>query len=334
MKQGTEIKFQTSWQRELQESLRTATDLYQAGFISKSELPQYEKLLANYSFLLPRYYAGLIDKQDPHCPIRLQAIPMLEELEQKDEYDFDPLKDLQHQPAPKITHRYINRLLLHLTPNCSMYCRFCFRKSLLNEWAGELFEGSLEAAFAYIMNHAEVEEVIFSGGDPFMVTDSTLRRVILRLEDFAHITRIRFHTRVPVTFPVRVTNSLADLLSENRFNTVVVTHFNHPKELTPQAAEACHRLKQNEIVLLNQSVLLRGVNDRAETLTLLSKGLFEMGVLPYYLHHPDKAAGTQHFDVELEFGKGICRELQEKLPGYLVPRYVVDDGKHPYKVDL
>ena len=323
-----------NWEVELGQSLRSAQELAAAGLIGDGEIARYTPLLRQFKFLLPRYYASLIDPADPHCPIRRQAIPTLDEME-TDSFRFsDPLQDLKHQPVPRITHRYPNRVLLHLTPNCSMYCRYCFRKTLLNDLSEGLFQGGLEPAISYLREHSEIEEVIFSGGDPFMVRDTALNKILEDLVGISHLQRLRFHTRVPVTFPSRVTEALVVSLTKTRFPIVVVTHFNHPKELTAMSRKASTSLRRAGIFLLNQSVLLRGVNDDEKSLTTLSRSLFEAEILPYYLHHPDPSKGTGHFDVTTERGLQLHHELKIALPGYLVPKYVIDVVGSPYKSEV
>ncbi len=322
-----------SWEQDLAKAYRSPNDLVKLGLISKEQADAVSLVAKQYQFLLSDYYASLIDPNDPDCPIRLQAIPALDEVEVVEREVSDPLQDLKHQPVERVTHRYRNRVLLHLTPNCSMYCRFCFRKTLLNGLKEDLFSGGLEAAFRYLAETVEISEVIFSGGDPFMVTDDQLRRVIAELSGMSHVKRIRFHTRVPVTLPSRVTSGLIEVLGSSRFHPVVVTHFNHPKEITSQAQEAIRSLKQVSL-LLNQSVLLKRVNDSVSTLTELSERLFDSGVLPYYLHQLDPSRGTHHFFVEPKEGKRLWERMKEGLPGYLVPRYVVDQVGIPFKKEV
>jgi EF-P beta-lysylation protein EpmB len=322
------------WKSSLRQALRSAADLARAGFIAQEQIPQYEQVLARYPLVLTPYYASLIDRNDPQCPIRLQAIPQLVELKDEPGFSPDPLRDLQNRPVPRITHRYGHRALLHLTPNCSMNCRYCFRKSLLGENREEFFDGELTSALEYIALTPEMQEVIFSGGDPFLANEKTLENTLELLRKVSHLRRVRFHTRVPVTLPSRVTPEFARLISSHGLPSIVVVHFNHPKELTFEAREALAVLKSAGHTLLNQSVLLAGVNDSAETLQRLNEGLFESGVLPYYLHHPDRAQGTAHFDVTMERGMVIHDELRRRLPGYLVPRYVWDDSRSPFKLDV
>lgn len=320
------------WQLELKNSLRTANDLVKAGFLAPEMVSAVEPVLLKYQFLLPRYYASLIDREDPHCPIGLQALPRIEELTSSDL--ADPLADLRHQPKPRLTHRFRGRVLLHLTPNCSMYCRFCFRKSLLNELKPDLFGGSLEEALAYIQHDGSIEEVIFSGGDPLMATDEAIRSVLVRLREVSTVQRIRFHTRVPVTFPMRITPELVEVLRTAAKPIVIVTHFNHPKELTVDSFQAVQCLKAADFTLLNQSVLMKGVNDSSEVLCDLSRKLFTFGILPYYLHQRDAAEGTDHFEVSIQRGKQIYAELKATLSGYLVPRYVQDLVGSEAKVEI
>ncbi len=322
-----------SWQEELRFACRTAADLARADWIPEGQIPSFERLLKRFPMVLPPYYMGLIDRNDPRCPIRLQAIPQLRELEARSELVGDPLQDLAHQPAPRITHRYQGRALIHLTPNCSMNCRYCFRKSLLGESRAEFFAGEVESALHYLAETPSITEVIFSGGDPFLANEATLAGVLRRLSELPQLKRVRFHSRVPVTLPMRIDSAFAQLLRSHHRPSVVVTHFNHPKELTPEARRALTLLATAGHHLLNQSVLLAGVNDSAETLVPLSERLFEAGVLPYYLHHPDRAQGTAHFDLSRERGRAIYTQIRERLPGYLVPRYVVDHPEYPYKTD-
>lgn len=324
----------TEWERELARSYRSADDLIALGFIRPQEKARYEPLLSRFKFRLTPYYASLIDRDDPECPIHRQAIPRLDELEDIPGLVADPLRDLDHEPVGRVTHRYPNRALFHVTPACSMYCRYCFRKSLLNELQTDLFGGRLHEAMAYFREHSEIEEVIFSGGDPFLVSDAALVSFREELETIPHLKRLRFHTRVPVTFPMRVTRALAAAVKSELLPTVIVTHFNHPRELTTQAVAACRILREAGLHLLNQSVLLAGVNDSAAVLTSLSEKVFEAGVLPYYLHHPDRAAGTGSFDLPRERGLLLHESLKRRLPGYLVPRYVVDIVGQPYKRDV
>ncbi|MBY0372198.1 KamA family radical SAM protein, partial [bacterium] len=319
------------WKQQLANAIRTAPQLVAGGWVAREHEADYAELLERFPMVLPPYYAGLIDRTDPLCPIRRQAIPAPEEMVHADMGKSDPLEDLKNRPAPRITHRYHGRALLHLTPNCSMVCRYCFRKSLLAEGKQDFVGGELKQALEYIANTRTLTEIIFSGGDPFLANENTLIQTLEALGKIPHLKRIRFHSRVPVTLPMRVTKEFAELLTRSGKTTAVVCHFNHPRELTPEAAVCIARMRSAGMTVFNQSVLLSGVNDSAAVLGKLCEGLFELGAVPYYLHHPDPAQGTAHFEISAERGVEIVETLQRQLPGYLVPRYVVDNPDFPYK---
>lgn len=323
-----------TWQEQVRSALTTPQDLLEAGLLSPDQVAAYQQVLDRYSLFVPRYYLGLMERTNPLCPIRMQAIPDPQELQNRPTFGPDPLGDLRHRPASRITHRYGNRVLLHLTSNCPMYCRYCFRKELLNADAHKLFEGQLGAAFEYLRQHNEVEEVILSGGDPLMVPDRTLADVLQVLGTVAHIRRVRIHSRAPVTLPARVDEGLIRVLGDSPRPVVFVTHFNHPREMTPQARRACQDLKGVCALVLNQSVLLRHVNDSVAVLQELSLKLFEAGVLPYYLHQLDRTTGTGHFETPEVEGQKLFEDLRAALPGYLVPRYVRDGGDRRSKTWL
>lgn len=204
-----------------------------------------------------------------------------------------------------------------------MYCRYCFRKNLMNETEEELYRGDFSAALDYVTKHPQIEELILTGGDPWMLSDEKLAGLVDQVP--ASVKRLRFHTRMPVTLPSRVTPELLAAISRSgRFRTFVVTHFNHPRELTELAREAIRQMQAAGITVLNQSVLLRGVNDRAATLRELYRALGNEGVLPYYLHHCDLVAGGEHFRLSIAEGRKIWTELRGTLAGYLIPEYVLD----------
>lgn len=280
---------------------------------------------SRYQTRVPRYYLGLIDASDPADPIARMALPSAEELLVAGGRR-DPIGDLDRKAAPRLTHRYRDRALLHVTNLCPMYCRFCFRKNLMNESEPDLYSGSFDEAFAYLSAHSEIEELILTGGDPWMLSDEKLGALLDRVEREApSVRRLRFHTRMPVTLPSRVTDGLVSVLARGaRFRIFVVTHFNHPRELTAAAAAAVARLRAAGFVVLNQSVLLRDVNDSAETLRALFVGLGDWGVLPYYLHHCDQVEGAEHFRLTLREGRALYSSLRGKLAGYLLPEYVLD----------
>ncbi len=300
----------------------------------KTARKQYNsEVEARYRTLVPEYYLKLIDPNDPNDPIARMALPSAEELIQNQGLR-DPIGDLVKQAAPRLTHRYRDRALLHVTNLCQMYCRYCFRKNLMNEREEELYSGDFSEAFAYLAKHPEISELIFTGGDPWMLSDDKISALVDLALEIPSLTAIRFHTRMPVTMPSRVTQSLAKaIFRPDRFRTVVVTHFNHAREVTPEARKAIDILRAEKIWVLNQSVLLRGVNDSVNRLLDLFQTLGNAGVMPYYLHHCDLVTGAEHFRVPKSEGLAIWRALRGKISGYLIPEFVEEqpegEGKTP-----
>lgn len=294
-----------------------------AFFEGRAGIPAVED---RYRTLVPPYYLELIDPRDPADPIALMAFPSGEEALEPDAGLRDPIGDLAKSSIPRLTHRYPDRALLHATNLCPMYCRFCFRKNLMSEKDEGLYGGEFGPALEYLGQHPEIEEVIVTGGDPWMLSDDRLRSLVNSLAEASPaIRRLRFHSRMPVTLPMRVTDGLIDSISRpGRFQTVVVTHFNHARELSSEARLALRRLKAAGFLLLNQTVLLKGVNDKAALLRPLLLALGEEGVLPYYLHHCDLVAGAEHFRLPIAQGIEIWKELRGTMPGYLIPEYVLD----------
>lgn len=316
------------WKSQLREAAGSIAELKALGYSAPFAFLDAEgeaALEARYQVKVPRYYLGLIDKNDPADPIARMALPRIEELTENSQDKRDPIGDVAKQAAPRLTHRYNDRALLHVTNLCQMYCRFCFRKNLMNEREPELYAGDFDPAFAYLKAHPEIEELILSGGDPWLLGDEKIAALMARIRaELPGLKRLRFHTRMPVTLPARVTPELIAALGSGGPQIFIVTHFNHPRELSAEADVALARLRSAGFVLLNQGVLLRGVNDSAEVLRELYRGLGNRGVLPYYLHQCDQAAGTNHFRVGIPEGRKIWRELRGTLPGYLLPEYVLE----------
>lgn len=247
-------------------------------------------------------------------PILLQFLPQQAELKDAKGFNLDPLDEQKNSPHIGLVHKYPGRVLLLVTDKCSVNCRFCFRKYFrekISEWV---------KVFDYIENDQSLEEVILSGGDPLMLDSRELNNIFERLANIPHVKRVRIHTRLPVTMPEKVNLGLLQL----RLPVILVIHCNHPNEINDDVVKAIGRLQKKGIVVFNQSVLLRHINDDAKTLMKLSERLFSMGVIPYYLHVLDKVKGTRHFDVSIERAKRIHSELRKNLSGYLVPRLVVE----------
>ncbi len=267
--------------------------------------------------------AVLIDPADPRDPIAAQFVPSAAELEMAPEEQADPIGDERWSPLPGIVHRHRDRVLLKPTLLCPVYCRFCFRREVVGKAPAMLTPGQLDRALAYIREHSEIWEVILTGGDPFVLAPRRLADIVHALDKIAHLAVIRFHTRVPMADPGRVTAELVAALAAEKAVYVVI-HANHPRELTAAAKKAVSRLVRAGIPVLSQTVLLRGVNDDAAVLEALFRGLVAMRVKPYYLHHADLARGTAHFRTGIAEGQDLVRAVRAASSGLCQPTYVLD----------
>lgn len=257
---------------------------------------------------------------------------MADELRRPAGFSTDPVGDLAARQVPGLLHKYQGRALLLVTGGCAVHCRYCFRRFFpYSEAAGP---NTWQQALDAIAHDPSIEEVILSGGDPLVLPDEHLAELVHRLAEVEHVQRLRVHTRLPVVIPQRVTDELVAWLRGTRLTSVVVVHVNHPQELDEPTMASLRRLSAAGIPLLNQAVLLAGINDRVDVLAELSRKLIAAGVLPYYLHQLDRVAGAAHFEVPPAKGKRLVAELRRQLPGYLVPRYVREVAGAPYKVVL
>jgi lysine 2,3-aminomutase len=306
-------------------TLTMPEQLAQAGLVSMSDLATLDTVSARYAVALPPALAGLIDRSDPNDPIARQFVPTMAELETTADERADPIGDNVHAPVPGIVHRHRDRVLFKIVAACPVYCRFCFRREMVGP-GGEtaLSRDAFETALAYIAAHPEIWEVILTGGDPFILSARRVADVTARLAAIPHVKIIRWHTRVPVADPARVTDDFVRALKTDGVTTVVAIHANHPRELSPEACKAIARLADAGIPLLSQSVLLKGVNDCVETLEALMRAFVETRIKPYYLHHPDLAPGTSHFRVSVADGLALMRALKIRLSGLALPSYVLD----------
>jgi lysine 2,3-aminomutase len=283
---------------------------------------------------IPKSYLDLIDWNDPADPIRLQVVPSPAELAEAEGELGDPIGDQDFSPAPRLTHRHADRVLLFPTYQCAVYCRFCFRKEQLTSIGRGYTREALDDAYAYIESHPEIREVILTGGDPLSLPDRALAEILARIEQIGHVRLLRIHTRVPVVLPSRITDGLVRAL-QGRLMVTVVTHFNHPREITPATELACRTLRQGGFVLLNQSVLLKGVNDSVDVLEELCRELmYRLGVKPYYLHHGDLARGMAHRRTTIAEGQALVAALRARLSGICNPVYVLDLPEGGGKVPL
>ena len=276
---------------------------------------------ASFRVFAPRGYVAKMIPGDPRDPLLLQVLPRVEELEDTEGFVKDPVGDLDAALASGLIHKYHGRVLLVATGACAIHCRYCFRR----HYPYETIPRTLEAwrpAIQQIAADSTVEEVILSGGDPLTLVDRLLEQLVGELERIPHLKRLRVHTRLPVVIPERVTDELLAWLTGSRLAPIMVVHANHPREVAGDVAAALTKLIRAGVPVLNQSVLLRGVNDDVESLAELSRELVNLRVMPYYLHQLDRVAGTQHFEVPVERGIELIEQLRARLPGYAVPRYV------------
>lgn len=305
--------------------LRQFSDLDEAGLIPAEKRAALEQVAARYAIAITPAMEALIDRDDPNDPIARQFVPDPAELDVAPQERADPIGDHAHSPVEGIVHRYPDRVLLKLTHVCAVYCRFCFRRESVGPGHDNgLSPAALARAFAYIRDHPEIWEVIFTGGDPFMLAPRRIMDMTRQLGDIPHVKVVRFHTRVPVAAPERVTPELVAALRAGGQAAFVVIHANHPRELTAEVRAACARVVDAGIPMLSQTVLLRGVNDDAETLGALMRALVESRIKPYYLHHGDLAPGTAHLRTTLAEGQALMRELHGRWSGLCQPTYVLD----------
>lgn len=315
-------------------TLRGLEDLVAEGFVDPAERAALAEVAARYAVALPHAMRALIDPADPRDPIARQIVPDVRELVQTSDERPDPIGDGPHSPCEGLVHRYPDRVLLKLAHVCAVYCRFCFRREMVGPGQGTaLSEAALAQALAYIAGHPDIWEVILTGGDPLVVSPRRLASVADRLARIDHVRVLRAHTRLPIAAPEQITPDLVEALKSFGRTVYVAVHVNHPRELSGAARGACARLADAGIVLVSQSVLLRGVNDDVETLSALMRALVEARVKPYYLHHPDLAPGTGHFRLSIEEGQALVRALRGRLSGLCQPTYVLDipggHGKAP-----
>jgi lysine 2,3-aminomutase len=304
-------------------ALRTPADLVRAGLAPAEALESLEAVAARYAIAITPAVAALIDAADAADPVARQFVPSPAELDVRSEEMGDPIGDDAHSPTPGLVHRYRDRVLLKPTSTCATYCRFCFRREMVGPGVRPLDEAELDAALAYIEAHPEVWEVIVSGGDPFVLSPRRLSALMRRLEAIDHVKVVRFHTRVPVVDPARVTPALVRAIRSHKA-VYVALHANHARELSPQARAACARLVDAGVPMVSQTVLLRGVNDDPETLSELMRAFVETRIKPYYLHHGDLAPGTAHLRTSIAEGQAIMKAMRGRLSGLAQPTYVLD----------
>lgn len=324
-----------TWQLELAKAIKDPLEL-----LCHLELNHQPRLIENalkaarlFPLKVTHSYLSRIAKGQIDDPLLRQILPLEDELKDEPGFITDPVGDLQAMQTPGLLHKYHGRALLITTGACAIHCRYCFRRSFPYASANTGKDHSL-AALGYIKAHTDIQEIILSGGDPLTLSNRKLAELILELSLIPHIQRIRIHSRLPIVLPSRIDRDLIDAISHSRLQTVMVIHCNHPNEIDTNVQTALNMLYTRQIPIFNQAVLLRGVNDSVQTLSLLSEKLFAHRVIPYYLHQLDKASGTAHFEVSAQKAVNLMNTLRRNLPGYLLPRLVREIAGEPAKVPL
>ncbi len=321
------------WQRSLRELIRSPRELLTLLDLPPTLLDEMLPGHGDFPLRVTRSFAARMRPRDPRDPLLLQVLPVAAERKSGPTgYSTDPLEERSSLVTQGLLHKYGSRVLLITTAACAIHCRYCFRRHF--PYAEQrLGQRELQAAVRYVEGQPEVREVIFSGGDPLMLPDSVLAAQLAHFAALPQVTTLRLHTRLPVVLPNRVTNELLNTLAGVGKSIVVIVHANHPREIDAEVGNALRRLR-TVATLLNQTVLLRGINDDAPTLAALSEALFEAGALPYYLHQMDLVDGTQHFALSDTEALRLHRDLSARLPGYLVPRLVREVAGEPAKTLL
>lgn len=326
------------WQKSLQEAISRPSELLELLGLPMETLGdtrQAQEAAQQFRLRVPQRFARLMEPGNPADPLLRQVLPLSRETHAATGYSSDPLAETGKDPAPGILHKYQGRILLVLTGSCGIHCRYCFRRHFPyadRAWNHRDHETALE----YLRQRPAIEEVILSGGDPLTVSDERLAALAKELAEIPHLKRLRIHSRMPVLLPERIDEAFLEWFSKGRLQPVLVVHANHPRELDGAVQAALSKLRQAGVAVLNQAVLLRGVNDSVEELQALSESLFEAGALPYYLYLLDRVDGAAHFEVPEEEARSLLADLAARLPGYLVPRLVreVPGARAKVPIDL
>lgn len=320
-----------TWQQALQNVITSPQILLDMLGLAEDSLPwQWDK---NFPLRVPQSFVKRMKKGDPHDPLLRQVLSRKEESVITKDFSEDPLDESSCNPIPGLLHKYHGRALLTLSSSCAIHCRYCFRRHFPYAENNPGRKGWAKA-LAYLASHEEIHEVILSGGDPLMVPNSYLASFLSELSQIAHIKILRIHTRLPVVIPSRIDAELLNIFKQSRFQVVMIYHINHPAEIVPEIAQGAKLLKQANVTLLNQSVLLKEVNDKVEVLKDLSFALFAAGILPYYIHLLDFVQGANDFVIPQETAKALQHALRAQVPGYLAPQFVQEIPHKPYKIPL
>lgn len=324
---------QNDWQQALAEAVRDPAELLKQLNLPAELLPSSDAMTEQFPLRVPHSFIARMRKGDPDDPLLRQVLPLDAELDDAPGFSLDPVGDHNAIINRGLLQKYQGRVLIMTTAACAIHCRYCFRRHFpYNKQTSRqsLWQKTCDA----ISKESSINEVILSGGDPLSLADEQLSQLIKKLEQLPQLKRLRIHSRYPIVLPQRINDTLLNLLSQTRLNTVMVIHSNHGNEFNDEVSKALTQLKSAGVTLLNQTVLLRGINNDVETLCQLSEKLFENGVLPYYLHLLDKVQGAAHFDVSKTKARQLVTEIRKLLPGYLVPQLVEEIAQTPYKQPL
>ncbi len=318
------------WRQELRDAVRDASELCHQLGLPVALVEAADRSTEQFSVFVPPSYLARIRHGDPNDPLLRQVLPVAAELPEVAGFTADPVNDAGATLQAGVLQKYVGRALLIVTGACAVHCRYCFRRHFPYEQSPHS-DAAWDQALATIAADPSINEVILSGGDPLMLVDERLAKLVEKIAAIKHVTRLRVHTRLPIMIPSRVTEELIGWLTSGRLTPVVVIHANHAQELDDEVATSLDRLRCRGVMLLNQAVLLRSVNDSVVAQMALSKRLLKIGVVPYYLHQLDRVAGAAHFEVPIEEGRQIVTAMRAVLPGYAVPRYVQEIAGQPNK---
>ncbi|APE04875.1 MAG: EF-P beta-lysylation protein EpmB [Alteromonas sp.] len=326
------ISVEHNWQKDLSNSFTDPVKLIHHLNLDAEKYHQHAKARRLFPMRVPQHFVELMEKGNPNDPLLLQVMPLSDEFLTSPDYSEDPLDE--HDTAGKgLLHKYDSRVLLMVRTGCAVNCRYCFRRHFPYA-ENAVNKSQWKDALSYIASDSSINEVIFSGGDPLMAKDEHLAWLASEIAAIDHVKRLRIHTRLPVVLPNRLCQEFEDWFTALPLQTVLVLHANHEKEISFELEEALNRLRRKGVTLLNQSVLLKGINDSADAICELSERLFAAGVLPYYLHVLDKVQGASHFFVSDDDGRAIMKEAIKRLPGFLVPKLVREIGGQPGKTPI
>ncbi len=322
-----------SWHQSLAEAVRDPDELIDLLGLADEHRETARQAAELFPLMVPRSYLARMKPGDSTDPLLLQVLPLGAETADVPGFVTDAVGDAAARRVPGLLHKYAGRALLIATGACAVHCRYCFRRHYPYGSEPRRLDGWQPALDAIVADRS-LQEIILSGGDPLMLTDARLSALIAALENIGHLKRLRIHTRLPIVLPERITADLIELLTTGRLTPIMVVHANHPRELTGDCADALRRLVRSGLTVLNQAVLLRGINDSADVLFGLCERLINLGVIPYYLHQLDRVRGTAHFEVPEETGRELIEQLRRRLPGYAVPCYVRELPGRPHKTPL